>query len=235
MKNKTMVSIAAGIATALPEACVDGDGRGEPGEPTAAARARDGVLTPTGAPVFTPSPSPTAAVLAATATFAPSYTPTATPTPTFTPTVMPSSTPTVTPTPTFTPTPTITPTRGPPAFDYVKVEMGEDAPAEARDAIIDAIRALHDYAVSAGLRRIEGPFEIYAYDDVDAVSDAYDRVAGEERRREREDWMRDFAERVELPARSLRDIWEGSGLVVEGSRLFWRVSYDDWRMPCLAS
>lgn len=109
--------------------------------------------------------------------------------------------------------------------------MGEDAPAEARDAITNAVRTLHDYAVSIGLRRIEGPFEIYAYDDVDAVSDAYDRVAGEERRREREDWMRDFAERVELPARNLRDIWEGSGLVVEGSRLFWRVSYDDWRMP----
>lgn len=109
--------------------------------------------------------------------------------------------------------------------------MGEDAPAEVRDAITNAVRTLHDYAVSAGLRRIEGPFEIYAYDDVDAVSDAYDRVAGEEMRREREDWMRDFAERVELPARSLRDIWEGSGLVVEGSRLFWRVSYDDWRMP----
>ena len=113
--------------------------------------------------------------------------------------------------------------------------MGEDAPAEVRDAITNAVRTLHDYAVSVGLRRIEGPFAIYAYDDVDAVSDAYDRVAGEERRREREDWMRDFAERVELHARSLRDIWEGSGLVVEGSRLFWRVSYDDWRMPCLAS
>ena len=64
---------------------------------------------------------------------------------------------------------------------------------------------------------------------MDEVSDAYDRVVGEERRREREEWMRAIYEYGDLPARSMRDFWEeGDGLIIEGvSRLFWLMRYDD--------
>ena len=50
MKNKALVSIAAGIVAALPAACVDDVDERQDGEPTAVARARDDVSTPTGAP-----------------------------------------------------------------------------------------------------------------------------------------------------------------------------------------
>ena len=111
----------------------------------------------------------------------------------------------------------------------MKVEMSDNATAEEMDAITDVVRTLHDYGVSVGLRHIEGPFEVYAYESVDEVSDAYDRVVGEERRREREEWMRAIYEYIDLPARSMRDFWEeGSGLIIEGgSRLFWLMRYDD--------
>ena len=123
--------------------------------------------TYTATPTPTPTPNPTT-------TYTPSPTPTATQTPT--PTYTPSATPTPTYTATPTPTPTVTPT---PVVLYEPIWIfGENLP---EDHITDARRVgalMHDYAVSAGMRKLDRNPKFYIFEDLDNLLPAYAQEKG---------------------------------------------------------
>ena len=103
--------------------------------------------------------------------------------PTDTVTSVPRQTPTRTPAP--TPTPTPIPKEQRDADDYIVWKIGDEVSPAARAEARSTVLAVHDFAVSNGLRRIEDPITIFLYHDLDSLAFEFEAATG----REFEDWF----------------------------------------------